>query len=148
MCISDYIQTWQTTFLYLRRFMKKLPDDPFSSVTKSSIYHFKHISIQRFTWNWMFIGSTYYNMFDIMLFLLCMPDTSQPHYWFALLEIRRKISYISILAVLTNLRYRKRDYTVQRQSGNSVSQIKIPIRKYILKKKIFHVLRIQFLPGY
>ena len=46
MCISDYMQT---TFFYLGRFIKKLADDQCSSITKVSIYHIKHMSIQPFT---------------------------------------------------------------------------------------------------
>ncbi len=45
MCISDHIQT---TFFYLERFVKKLADDRWSSITKGSIYHLKHKSIQPF----------------------------------------------------------------------------------------------------
>ncbi len=46
MCISDNMQT---TFFYLGRFLKKLADDQISSITKGSIYHIKHMSIQPFT---------------------------------------------------------------------------------------------------
>ncbi len=45
-CISDFMQT---TFFYLGRFLKKLADDQWSSITKGSIYHIKHIYIQPFT---------------------------------------------------------------------------------------------------
>ncbi len=44
-CISDFKQT---TFFYLERYLKKLADDQFSSMPKSSIYHTKHIYIQPF----------------------------------------------------------------------------------------------------
>ncbi len=57
----------QNTFFYLGRFLKKLADDRCTWITKGSIYHVKHMSIQPFyhglTWNWAFYGSTY--MFDI-----------------------------------------------------------------------------------
>ncbi len=44
MCISDYTQS---TFFYLRKFLKK-SDDQWSSTTKGSII-MKHMSIQPFT---------------------------------------------------------------------------------------------------
>ncbi len=42
-CISDFMQT---TFFYLGGFLKKLADDHCFSITKGSIYHIKHVSIQ------------------------------------------------------------------------------------------------------
>ena len=36
-------------FFYLERFLKKSADNQFSSITKGSIYHIKHIYIQPFT---------------------------------------------------------------------------------------------------
>ena len=64
MCISEYMQT---TFFYLERFLKKLADDQCSLITKSSIYHIKHMCIYHFTigvhgltWNWVFNESIYY----------------------------------------------------------------------------------------
>ncbi len=45
-CISDFMQT---TFFYLERFLQKLADDQYSSITKGSIYHIKHMYIQPFT---------------------------------------------------------------------------------------------------
>ena len=46
MYISDCTQT---TFFYLGRFQKKIPDDQCSSITKGSIYQIKHMAIQPFT---------------------------------------------------------------------------------------------------
>ena len=46
MCISDYMQT---TFFYLGRFLKKLADDQCFLISKGSIDHIKHMSIQPFT---------------------------------------------------------------------------------------------------
>ena len=46
MCISDYKQT---TFFHLGNILKKLADDPCSSVTTDSIFHIKHMFIQPFT---------------------------------------------------------------------------------------------------
>ncbi len=44
MCSSDNIQT---SFFYLRRFLKKkIADDQYSSITRGSIYRIKHMSIQ------------------------------------------------------------------------------------------------------
>ncbi len=40
--MSDFIQS---TFFYLRKFVKKLADDLCSSITKDSIYHIKHMYI-------------------------------------------------------------------------------------------------------
>ncbi len=45
-CIWDFTQT---TFFYFERFLKKLADDQYSSITKGSIYNFKHVYIQPFT---------------------------------------------------------------------------------------------------
>ncbi len=39
----------KATFFYLGRFLKKLADDQYSSITKDSIYHIKHMYIQPFT---------------------------------------------------------------------------------------------------
>ncbi len=54
-CISDFMQT---TFFYLGRFLKKLADDQYSSITKGSIKHIKHMYIHHFTTvvNWPEIG--------------------------------------------------------------------------------------------
>ena len=55
MCISDYMEA---TFFYHGRYLKKLADDQCSLITKGSIYHIKHMSIQPFTKgvNWPEIG--------------------------------------------------------------------------------------------
>ncbi len=55
MYISDYMQT---TVFYFGRFLKKLADDRYSSITKGSIYHIKHMFIQPFTMDmgWPEIG--------------------------------------------------------------------------------------------
>ncbi len=49
-----------TTLFYLGRFLKKLADDKFSSITKDSIYHIEHMYIQHFPtvvdWPWPEIG--------------------------------------------------------------------------------------------
>ena len=67
-CISDFIQT---IFFYLGRFLKKLADDQCSSITKSSIYHCKHIIHTTFyhsnelTRNLMFNGNIYYVLYFV-----------------------------------------------------------------------------------
>ncbi len=68
MCISDYTQT---TFFYLERFLKKLADDQFSSITKGIIYHIKHYVHATcyhgngLTWNLTFNGSRVSTMLNI-----------------------------------------------------------------------------------
>ncbi len=37
------------TFFYLEKFLKKLADNQCPTITKGSIYHIKHMSIQPFT---------------------------------------------------------------------------------------------------
>ena len=57
------------TFFYLERFLKKLLKDQWSSITKGSISHFKHMYIQPFyhssglTRNWMFNWCIYYVLY-------------------------------------------------------------------------------------
>ncbi len=62
---------------YLERFLKKLADDQlFSSITKGSIYHIKHVHTifyhsSGLTRNLMFNGSIYYDLyFQILRFYL------------------------------------------------------------------------------
>ena len=82
MYILNYIQT---TF-FLGRFLKKLADDHFCSITKDSIYHIKYMSIQPFTMgvDWpefgMFNGSIYYVWY---LHLLRLYIVRQKYYWTA-----------------------------------------------------------------
>ncbi len=45
MCILDFMQA---TLFCLRRFLKKLADDQYSSISKGSIYYIKHTSIEPF----------------------------------------------------------------------------------------------------
>ncbi len=45
-CISDCMQT---TYFYHGKFLKKKVSNQWSSVTKGSVYHVKHMSIQPFT---------------------------------------------------------------------------------------------------
>ena len=53
--LPHYVKTqylhfrFQITFFYLGRFLKKLADDQWSSTTKGSIYHTKHMYIQPLT---------------------------------------------------------------------------------------------------
>ena len=51
-----------TYFLLLRKIPEELADDQCSSITKGSIYHIKHISIQPFT-----TGLNWYNKQEIIL---------------------------------------------------------------------------------
>ena len=64
-CISDFMKS---TFFYIERYLKKLADDQYSSITKGSIYHIKHMYIQPFTtivdwpeiWCLMEVSSMFY----------------------------------------------------------------------------------------
>ena len=74
----------QTTLFCLERFPKKLADDQFSSITKDSIYHIKHMYIQPFTSggltrNWMFKGSIY---IVLHLQILCFDLVGQTSNYF------------------------------------------------------------------
>ena len=46
MCILDYVQA---TSFYLGKFLKKLADDQYASIAKSSIFYIKHIHLQPFS---------------------------------------------------------------------------------------------------
>ena len=84
------------------KFLKKLADDQWSSITKGSIYYIKHMNIQPFSmvvdWPeiWMFNGSIYYalylhilhfyfvgqnwyKLFHVCVMLLCLRAIQPPH---------------------------------------------------------------------
>ncbi len=79
----------QTTFFYLERFLKKLVDDQYSSITKGSIYYSKHMYIQPFSmevdwWTngikWMYVLCF---IFVDTAFLLCGQSYMHSGYnWF------------------------------------------------------------------
>ena len=81
-CISDYMQS---TFFYLGRFIKKLADHQCSSITKGSIYHFKHNVHTAFyhsselTRNLMFNGSISCFMFADTVYLVKQMCTWHVH---------------------------------------------------------------------
>ena len=77
LCISD-------NFFYLGGFLKKITDDQCSSLTKGSIHHIKHISIQPFSkainflffyfWNSVLSKSCFLWIFRFMWFSVFCPS--------------------------------------------------------------------------